>query len=81
MDLLKLKVFVDDILNLAWMIVLVFERLENILGKEENAVYQHFLLFPQCFQKLSSSGSLTSQGIVWQRVKLSNKGEVQKYDT
>ena len=26
---------------------------ENIVGKGENAGYQHFLLFPQCFQKLS----------------------------
>ena len=25
------------------------KRFENILGKEENAGYQHFLLFPQCF--------------------------------
>ena len=23
---------------------------ENIVGKEENAGNQHFLLFPQCFQ-------------------------------
>ena len=29
---------------------------KNILGKEENAGYQHFLLFPQCFQKTSSMG-------------------------
>ena len=26
-------------------------RVENILGKGENAGHQHFLLFPQCFQK------------------------------
>ena len=26
---------------------------ENIVGKEEIALYQQFLLFPQCFQKLS----------------------------
>ena len=26
---------------------------ENIVGKAENADYQHFLLFPQCFQKAS----------------------------
>ena len=26
---------------------------ENILGKEEIAHYEQFLLFPQCFQKLS----------------------------
>ena len=34
----------------------------------ENAGFQHFLLFPQCFQKASFSGSLTA-GIVWYRVK------------
>ena len=32
--------------------------LENIVGKEENAGYQHFLLFIQCFQQSSSTGSL-----------------------
>ena len=26
---------------------------ENIMGKEEIAHYEQFLLFPQCFQKLS----------------------------
>ena len=30
-------------------------RVENIVGKGENAGYQHFLLFPQCFQRSSSS--------------------------
>ena len=29
----------------------------NIVGKGENAVYQHFLLFPLCFQMLCFSGS------------------------
>ena len=29
------------------------------MGKRENAGYQHFLLFPQCFQKPPFSGSLT----------------------
>ena len=28
--------------------------LENIVGKEENAGYQHFLLFLQCFQEALS---------------------------
>ena len=28
----------------------VLGRAENIVGKEENAGYQHFLLFAQCFQ-------------------------------
>ena len=34
----------------------VFDRAENIVGKGENAGYQHFLLFPQCFQRLLSKG-------------------------
>ena len=34
------------------------ERVENSVGKGENAGYQHFLLFPQCFQKASSFESL-----------------------
>ena len=29
-------------------------RVENIVGKEEIACYEQFLLFPQCFQKLST---------------------------
>ena len=40
------------------MTELVFDRVENIAGKGENAGGQHFLLFPQCFQKLSSSSSI-----------------------
>ena len=31
----------------------LFDRVENIVGKEEIACYEQFLLFPQCFQKLS----------------------------
>ena len=34
-------------------------RVENIVGKGENAGYQHFLLFKQCFQKPSFSELLT----------------------
>ena len=40
---------------------------ENIMGKGENAGYQHFLLFPQCFQKALLSASL-KVGFVWLRV-------------
>ena len=35
------------------MPVLDSDRVENIVGKEEIARYEQFLLFPQCFQKLS----------------------------
>ena len=31
---------------------------QNIVGKGENAGYQHYLLFPQCFQKAPYLGSL-----------------------
>ena len=47
----KLKAFADDKLNVTRNVKVVFHRIENIVGKEENAGYQHFLLFPQCFQK------------------------------
>ena len=36
----------------------VFDRMENIEGKGENAGYQHYILFQQCFQKPRISGSL-----------------------
>ena len=35
------------------MIISVFDRTEDIVGKGENAGYQHFLLFPQCLEKAS----------------------------
>ena len=40
------------------------ERVENIVGKGENAGYQHFFLFPQWFLKLSFPQVL-EVGIVW----------------
>ena len=64
LDCFKLKAFADDKLNLAEELKFVFGRVENILGKGENAGYQHFLLFPQCFQKASILGSF-KVGIVW----------------
>ena len=36
------------------MTIALFDRVENTVGIGENAGYQHFLLFPQCFPKLSS---------------------------
>ena len=41
-------------------------RRDNIVGRGENADYQHFLHFPQCFQKASSSES-SKPRIVWDR--------------
>ena len=57
LGLSKLKAFADDKLNVTHNIKVVFLRIENIVGKEENAGYQHYLLFPQCFQKAFSSSA------------------------
>ena len=58
LDWSKLKAFADDKIKLAKMMIFVFDTTENIVGKGENAGNQHFLLFPQCFQKAFYSGSL-----------------------
>ena len=53
----KLKAFADDKTEFSKIMNFVFDRVENIVGKGENAGNQHFLLFPQCFQKAFYSGS------------------------
>ena len=67
LDVTKLKAFADNQLNIVKMTISRYDRVENIVGKGENAGYQHFLLFPPCFTKPSSSGSLKVR-IVWERV-------------
>ena len=47
----KSKAVADDNIKVLKKMIFVFDRVENIVGKGENAGYQHFLLFPQCFQK------------------------------
>ena len=54
----------DNIINVSEDLKFVLGRVENIVGKEENAGYQHFLIFLRCFQKASVSRSL-KVGIVW----------------
>ena len=53
LDVTKLKTFVDEKLDVAKMTNSLFNTAENAVGKGENAGYQHFLLFQQCFLKLS----------------------------
>ena len=60
----KLKAFADNKLYVAKVTMSLFDRVENAVGKGENAGNQHFLLFPQCFPKSSSLG-LSKLGIVW----------------
>ena len=63
-DWSKLKAFADNKINVAEMMISLPDKIENIVGKGENADYQHFLHFPQSFQMPSLSGSL-KVGIVW----------------
>ena len=58
LDWSKFKAFADDKIILTQKLRVVLGRVENIVGKGENAGYQHFLLFPQCFQKAFFSGLL-----------------------
>ena len=63
----KFKANPDDKFGVAEIMGFVFERVENIVGKGENAGYQYFLIFLQCFQKGSYPGPL-KVGIVCYRV-------------
>ena len=63
-DWSKLKAFADDKTNVTEKLKFVLGRVENIVGKGENAGYQHFFLFPQCFQMATFSGSLLV-AILW----------------
>ena len=38
--------------------------MEDIVGKGDNTVYQHFLYFPQCFQKGSYYTVIVNQDYV-----------------
>ena len=60
----NLNVFADDRINLTKKLKFILVRVVNIVGKGVNTDYQHFLLFPQCFQKASHTGSLKVV-IVW----------------
>ena len=56
LDRVKLKAFSGDILNVTQMTKFIFHEIENIVEKEENGGYQHFRLFPLCFQNTPFSG-------------------------
>ena len=64
-----MKAFAANKIDVVEMMISVLDRVKNTKGKGENAGYQHFLLFPQCFPKPSSLW-LLKVGIVWQRVIL-----------
>ena len=56
LDSSKLKAFANDKINVTEKLNFVFARIQNIVGKQENAGYQHFLLFSQVlFPKVVTS--------------------------
>ena len=67
LDRSKLKAFADNKLNLPEKIEICLGKVENIVGKGENAGDQHFLLFPQYFQRFDFG--YLKVVIVWERVK------------
>ena len=58
---------VDNKINVTYKMNLVMGRLENSVGKGENAGHQHYLLFPHCFQRASVSVSLKVR-IMWKEL-------------
>ena len=64
LDWSKFKAFAVNRVYVAKKVKFLTERVKKLMGIEENAGYQHSLLFPKCFQKTLSSGSL-KVGIVW----------------
>ena len=51
LDMTELKAFADDKLDVAKLTVSLCDRVENPVGKEENAGYQHFSSFLTVFSK------------------------------
>ena len=51
LDQSKVKALADEKINLAKKLKFVLEVEENVLGKGENAGYQHFLPFPKYFYR------------------------------
>ena len=51
LDSSKLKAFPDNKIDFAKVVIFVFDRVENIVAKGENAGNQHFFPFPTMFSK------------------------------
>ena len=62
--LAKLKAFADDNFIVTQTVQFLFERLQNVVGKGENASYQHFILFPHCFQFYQTEKSPFHQHLI-----------------
>ena len=68
----RFKALADNKIVVTQKLKFVLERVQNIVGKGENAGHQHFLHFPpQCFLRLSFP-EVFKVRIVWERVKAGN---------
>ena len=56
LDWSKFKAFADDKINVNEQLKFGLGRVENIVEEGENAVFQHFLLFPKCFKSFLYQG-------------------------
>ena len=68
LDWSKSKAFADDKIKVLKMMIFVLYGWKDC-GKRRKRWYQHFLLFPLCFQRAFYQGSL-KVGIVWYRVSV-----------
>ena len=74
-DSSKLREFADDNFKFDENGSKLSKQVENTLGKGEIAHNEHFLLFPQCFQKACFPGA--SKGVVvWEWVKVHLKWKI-----
>ena len=64
LDWSKMNAFADNKINVSEKLKFESDWVDNNVGKGENAGYQHFLLFPQCFQEASFQ-RLLKDGIVF----------------
>ena len=51
LDRTRMKAFAEHKINVIQKLKFALRRVESIVGKRENAGYQHFLVFPRCFRK------------------------------
>ena len=64
LDMTKLQIIADNKFNVTKMTISLYDRVENTVGKGENAGYHHFLVFPQCFPKPFSLGGVPRGSMV-----------------
>ena len=70
LDWTELKAFADHKINGIEKLQCVLGWVKNMVGKEENAGYQHFLLYPQCFQKRYLSQGRLKSGLCGEELTL-----------